>query len=496
MTDAATSRATASQHPPRTRLARACEIAFTAQPFRADTTQLCAGFTTPGHATRAVAIRSREFIEWIRDTFAHQHGEIPSVYTLREARNAFEARAWFGDGPKVNVARRVLGYGRQVCGELEPETVVVDLTRPAGRVIEITAEGWRVAAGEGHCFYKHPAALPLPRPKRDIDPAAALDTLRRLLGVRSEIHWRRVLIWLVNAIRPAGPYPILAFHGPDNSGKTRAVRLLRHLIDPVSTPLTPTSRANRQIEAAAWTSHVLALETIRRFTPRLGFVLTGISTSTGHTLTEPHSGRDPVGVNLHRPILLSFHRDEPVTLRNPLVRDEEFASHVLAVALEPGDQPPCDDPPAEFEAELAAIRPTILALLCDAASRALANEIPADLRSVPRLARESIWPAIAAPLFNLTTGDIVSALHPDTESAALAAFLTEFLPCNAEWTGTLSDLRQHLPAHLDPGSEQALSHSLRRATHHLKRNHITAEFRRAYPNRTVTLTRPHDTSGP
>ncbi len=465
---------------------RACAIAFTAKPFRAETTQLLAGFDAPGRPTRAVPVRSRRFLEWIRQSYRHLYGEAPREHVLREVRNTFEGDAWYSREPGRRVDRRVLGYGKLFTCRIAVERFVLDLARPDGQVVDISPTGWNIVPGGEHCFYDYPNAEPLPLPVAPDDPAAVLDSFRRLLGVRSDLHWRRVLIWLVNALRPCGPYAVLVFHGPAGSGKARAVRFLRNLIDPVSAPAVPPTLSNRKIEAAAWSAHVLALDSVRRISIRVAAVLSRIAFATSHSLTEPHSGRDPVGVTLQRPVILPVERDQPVTPSSPVIRDPDLARNALTVALEPGPALPPDEAEREFEA----LRPQLLGVLCNAAFAALARDRSAELRRVPRLYDVTIWAASAAAPLGLTPSQVREAVFPDTEPAALAWALAGLLDGeNEEWTGRLSALRSLLPYHLDPGSSESLSHALRRASHELRKLNVTASFKRSKGVRTVTLSR-------
>jgi hypothetical protein len=86
----------------------------------------------------------------------------------------------------------------------------------------------------------------------------SLDLLRSALnlGAPGSISWLRVLTWLLCALRPTGPYPILILRGPA-SGRTFAARVLRALIDNNASPFTspsttsPTSRRPSPILYAA-----------------------------------------------------------------------------------------------------------------------------------------------------------------------------------------------------------------------------------------------------
>ena len=53
-----------------------------------------------------------------------------------------------------------------------------------------------------------------------------------------------IVAWLLAALRPLGPYPLLAISGEQGSAKTVLSKLLKALIDPNAAPVRALSRAN------------------------------------------------------------------------------------------------------------------------------------------------------------------------------------------------------------------------------------------------------------
>jgi len=49
--------------------------------------------------------------------------------------------------------------------------------------------------------------------------------------------WHLLVAWLLAALRPCGPYPVLNLHGEQGSTKSTLARLLRALVDPNKAPL-------------------------------------------------------------------------------------------------------------------------------------------------------------------------------------------------------------------------------------------------------------------
>ena len=59
----------------------------------------------------------------------------------------------------------------------------------------------------------------------------SLDELWQFVNIREE-ELALVLAWLVQALCPTGPYPILCLYGQQGSAKSTTTRVLRTLIDP------------------------------------------------------------------------------------------------------------------------------------------------------------------------------------------------------------------------------------------------------------------------
>jgi len=75
--------------------------------------------------------------------------------------------------------------------------------------------------------------------------------LRQLLNLTDDGDWTLVLAWLVAALRPTGPYPILLVHGEQGTAKSMLVRILRKFVDPNKADLRAEPRDTRDLAIAA-----------------------------------------------------------------------------------------------------------------------------------------------------------------------------------------------------------------------------------------------------
>src|SRR5262249_46056133 len=147
-----------------------------------------------------------------------------------------EGKARF-DGATFPLNVRVAGLGGRV---------YVDLADDAWCAVEIDAGGWRVVGAPPVRFRRAKGMLPLPAP----EPGGSVADLRALVNVSDE-DWPLLLAWLVAALRPSGPFPVLKLLGEQGSAKTTLARVLRALVDPNSAPVRSAPRSDRDLMIAA-----------------------------------------------------------------------------------------------------------------------------------------------------------------------------------------------------------------------------------------------------
>jgi hypothetical protein len=80
--------------------------------------------------------------------------------------------------------------------------------------------------------------LPVP------EPGGSIDALNPFLNLPSRNDFVLIVAWLLAALRPRGPYPLLAISGEQGSAKTVLCKFLKALVDPSAAPVRALSRAN------------------------------------------------------------------------------------------------------------------------------------------------------------------------------------------------------------------------------------------------------------
>src|SRR3984957_630665 len=174
-------------------------------------------------------LRSKGFSRWLSRQFHLSAGKPPRAQALQEAVGLLEAKAQF-ESPEIPVWVRVAGHSGRI---------YMDLCNSAWEAVEIGPGGWRIMADPPVRFRRTKGMRPLARPVS----GGSLIRLRELINVGSDDNWVLCLSWLVAALRPSGPYPILVLQGEQGSAKSAMARLLRRIADPVWHQFAPLPEA-------------------------------------------------------------------------------------------------------------------------------------------------------------------------------------------------------------------------------------------------------------
>jgi len=114
-----------------------------------------------------------------------------------------------------------------------------------------------------------------------------------------------VVSWLSAALRPSGPYPLLAISGEQGSAKTALSKMLRALVDPNIAPLRALPREERELFIAANNGHVLAFDNISRLRSWLSDALCRLASGSGFAARQLYTDQNEVLFDAARPVILN-----------------------------------------------------------------------------------------------------------------------------------------------------------------------------------------------
>jgi hypothetical protein len=415
-------------------------------------------------------VKSKGFRQYLCHELYRAEKIAPRMQSLGEALGVIAAKACF-DGRADSAFLRV--------AEREG-SLWIDLGNRAWQAVEITPYGWRVADKPLVRFVRSPGMRELPVPIK----GGNVRELDHYLNLSSEADRILVYSWLVAALRPRGPYPILNILGEQGTAKSTAARVLRGLVDPFAAPLRTPPREERDLQISAKNSHVIALDNISKLEPWLSDALCRIATGGGLAIRELYSDTEETIFDAQRPILLNGIED--VATRG------DFIERSIIVYLAPIKETQRQDE-ERFWSTFELVKPRILGALLGAMVSALDCVKGVHLPRLPRMADFARWAVSAEQSLGFQAGAFLKAYDRNRSNAnvlALEAFpvvnpIFELIAEQARWEGTASDLLVDLRLRSNqdvarmrdwPNSPRSLSGLLRRLAPNLRAIGIAVSF--------------------
>jgi hypothetical protein len=286
-----------------------------------------------------------------------------------------EAQAQF-DGPERAVHLRTAEHAGRI---------YLDLADEHWGAVEIAPDGWRVVACPPVRFRRPSGILPLPVPQ----PGGSIETLNPL-NLSSRDDFVLLVCWLLAALRPSGPYPLLAISGEQGSAKTVLSKLLKALIDPNAAPVRALSREQRELMIAANNSYLLAFDNLSGVPDWLSDALCRLATGGSFAVRQLYTDGEEVLFEVSRPILLNGIED--------VISRPDLGDRAIFLTLEPIAQRN-RRPEAELWREFELARPLILGALLDAVVHGLRRINHVQLEALPRMADFALWAAACETAF-------------------------------------------------------------------------------------------------
>ncbi len=237
------------------------------------------------------AVRTRGFRDWMARRFYETHGKAPGSQAVQDAITVLEGIAKFS-GPECDVAARLAAAN---------DSIYLDLANDGWEVVEITAKGWRIETDPSVRFRRPKGMVRLPRPER----GGSLDELWRFVNITEPSERVLFVAWLIQALRPTGPYPALAIHGEQGSAKSTASRIARRLVDPNVAPLRSQPRSEHDLLFAATNGLVVGFDNLSNVPVWLSDALCRLSTGGGMSTRQLYSDAEESLFDAQRPVILN-----------------------------------------------------------------------------------------------------------------------------------------------------------------------------------------------
>lgn len=427
-------------------------------------------------------VRSKPFRQWLARRFYETEKKTPNSQATQDAVQVLEGKAVY-TGQEHAVHVRIAEHeGR----------IFIDLCNDQWQVVEVSASGWRIIRETPVRFRRAKAMLPLPTPTRD----GNIFELRRFANVTDE-DWPLVLAWLVSALRPGYPYPVLCISGEQGSAKSTLAKMLRLLIDPNTAPLRSEPKDPRDLMIAANNGHCVALDNLSYVYPWLSDCLCRLSTGGGFSTRTLYQDDDETIFVAMRPCILNGI--EELATRSDLV-DRSILINMPMI-------PEADRrPESELWRDFEVARPRIFSGLLDAMVAALWKVDTVHLERLPRMADFALWSVAAEEALGLREGAFLesylgnreAANELALESSPVGKWLVQLVDEVGEWIGTASQLLADLENLADdrtkrlkawPATARTLSGIVKRLAPNLRHIGIEVGFHRSGSGRLIMLER-------
>lgn len=417
----------------------------------------------------AFKIPSRECRRILQRGYRDAAGRYPSPQTLTAAMDALAAEA-VHEGPQERVFLRVGG---------DTGRVLFSLADDAGSVVEADRRGWSVVSSTAVQFARRETIQAVPAPK----PGGSLELLREFINVEAEEDFMLLAAWLVMALCPSGPYPVLIIQGEQGSAKSTASRVLKALVDPVAAPVRSAPTGLRDLAVAAESNWVLVFDNLSGLPPWLSDAICRLSTGGGFGTRALYTDDEERVFDQMRPVVLNGIDgvatrqdllDRAIVIRLPKIPDGSYLDE------------------ATFWARFEEARPRILGVLFAGVSHAAGHLREADGLTSPRMADFARWAATAVTPFGWTAeafltayGDNrATALRTSLDGSLVADKLTGWLQeQNGSWEGPPTQLHGLLKQRMAPdqmrrfpANAQSLSRQLTLLAPALRTEGVHVEF--------------------
>lgn len=355
--------------------------------------------------------------------YQRRFGKAPAAAALADALAVLEGQAREGEPEPVAIRLAPHDGG-----------IVLDLGSVDGAAVVIRSGSWEVVETSPVIFRRTALTGPLPVPER----GGFLDDLRGLLNVTDE-SWPLIRGWLVAAVVPDIPHPVLMLGGEQGTGKSSAARLLVGLFDPSPAPLRSQPRDQEAWALAAAGCWGVVIDNVSAIPEWLSDSLCKAVTGDGWIRRTLYTDRDLS--------VLSFRRVVVLTSIDAGALRGDLAERLLVADLERID-PSQRLTEAELHARYEAARPRLLGSLLDLVAAALDALPRVTTRELPRMADFARVLAaldlvdgtdgVALDLFSQQAGRLAHDVIESDPVAVATVSLAEGSPDG--WRGTAGEL--------------------------------------------------------
>lgn len=279
------------------------------------------------------------------------------------------------------------------------DQLVLDPGWPNADRILVKRSGWTIGRAE-HVRFRRPSGFgAMPRP----GTGKGLNRLTKLLGLEGR-NAVLFIIFLMNCMRPNGPYMFLIVEGVQGSGKSALSTVIRRIVDPNAVPKGRLPKNEHELMIIASENFLLLFDNASSVRWEISDSLCAIATASGFSTRRYYTDNELRTFLVCRPVLLNGigqFADRPDLLERSIqLHLPKMPNEKRLTEKQLGD-------------ELEKLLPDVLGELLDAASAALAgiDEIPPP--TGVRMADAAHWAIAAEKALGFKPGTVHAAMIDD-----------------------------------------------------------------------------------
>lgn len=326
------------------------------------------------------SLKSKRFQRLIERRFYETYGRVANPNSVSNAISTLEGKALFASEERTP-ALRVAG---------DDTKIWIDLCNNRWSAIEVTASDVRFVPSVSANFVRPAAMQSLPTPD-----GTDLDLLRKYINIQDKDYYL-LISWMLMALRPTGPYPVLVLSGEQGSSKSTTARMLRRLVDPNQSPIRAAPKGLQDLAIAANHGRVVAFDNLSSVPTWLSDGLCRLSTGGGFSTRALYANDEEIIFEAQRPIILTGIED--VAARADLA---DRAIPITLPVIPNGSRRTEKQIWSDFEQDAPAIFGGLLKLLSAAIRTLPTVRVP----NLPRMADFALFATAAEEAMGLMPGD-------------------------------------------------------------------------------------------
>lgn len=228
----------------------------------------------------------------LQHIFYKKYGRPINDQQFKQAISILAAKSTF-DHQEEHVFLRVAGLSNGIA---------INLANKDKQCAIITEDGVDVTDINSANFISSPAMMPLSKPivpDKDI-----LEKFQNLLGLSDRVFYC-ILAFLINTLKPNGPYFCLIIEGEQGSGKSFLAECIKNLVDPSKAPKLRLPNNERDLMIQAKDNHLLVFDNVSSIKGDISDALCSLSTGSGFATRKLYSDEELIIFSEARPYILN-----------------------------------------------------------------------------------------------------------------------------------------------------------------------------------------------